>query len=262
MSRRDLLPHTLDPEPVDHYLCAEAITSVCSVGYAFKLRFSEAHRRIETTTTPKGLIHMMTVGRATFIVFSDDDLPPEGLDHVRPLYITVRCLGHRVPFVLLDNGSTLNVCSLATAIALGFAPSDFSHSTQTIRAYDNTKREVMGRPWIHRAGAIPSSLHQKVKFIHDGQVITLSDGAPDTFVSMAITLPSPNQASLLSLCFLEEVTNDGVVVDPIKMVSTIEIVEETQTIPVSELLEDDGSLFEATVSPVEERPTLWTTSFL
>ncbi|RVW92803.1 hypothetical protein CK203_042611 [Vitis vinifera] len=109
--------------------------------------------------------------RATCIVFSDDDLPPDGLDHVRPLYITVGCSGRRVPSVLLDNGSSLNVCPLATAIALGFAPSDFGPSTQTVRAYDSTKRE--GRPWIHVAGAIPSSLHQKVKFIHDGQVITV-----------------------------------------------------------------------------------------
>ncbi|RVW17920.1 hypothetical protein CK203_115119 [Vitis vinifera] len=120
--------------------------------------------RVETTTTPEGLIHMMTAGRATCIVFSDDDLPPDAL----------------------------NVCPLATAIALGFAPSDFGPSTQTVRAYDSTKREVMGtlmidlqigpatfstlfqvlriptsfnlllgRPWIHVAGAIPSSLHQK-----------------------------------------------------------------------------------------------------
>ena len=44
----------------------------------------------------------------------------------------------------MDNGSALNVCPLATAIALGFAPSDFGPSTQTVRAYDNTKREVMG----------------------------------------------------------------------------------------------------------------------
>ena len=33
---------------------------------------------------------------------------------------------------------------------------------------------LLGRPWIHSAGAIPSSLHLKVKFIHDGQVITIS----------------------------------------------------------------------------------------
>ncbi|RVW78449.1 Transposon Ty3-I Gag-Pol polyprotein [Vitis vinifera] len=40
-------------------------------------------------------------------------------------------LSHKVPFVLLDNGSALNVCPLATAIALGYAPSDFGPSTQT-----------------------------------------------------------------------------------------------------------------------------------
>ena len=99
---------------------------------------------METTTTPEGLIHMMTVDRATCFVFSDDDLPPEGLDHTRPLYIIVGCSGHRVPFFLLDNGSALNVCPLATDITFGYAPSDFGPSTQTIRAYDSTKREVMG----------------------------------------------------------------------------------------------------------------------
>ena len=32
------------PSSTDHYLCAEATTSVCSVGYAFESSFSEAHR--------------------------------------------------------------------------------------------------------------------------------------------------------------------------------------------------------------------------
>ena len=31
----------------------------------------------------------------------------------------------------------------------------------------------LGRPWIHEASAIPSSLHQKVKFIHEGCIITI-----------------------------------------------------------------------------------------
>ncbi|KAJ9704055.1 hypothetical protein PVL29_005372 [Vitis rotundifolia] len=169
--------------------------------------------RVDTTTSPEGLIHMMTAGRATCIVFSDDDLPPEGSDHTRPLYISVGCSGRRVPSVLLDNGSALNVCPLATAIALGYAPSDFGPSTQTVRAYDSTRREVigtleielligpatfvavfqvlriptsfnllLGRPWIHRAGAIPSSLHQKVKFIHDGRVVVVQS-VGDMFIS-------------------------------------------------------------------------------
>ena len=85
--------------------------------------------RVKTTTTPEGLIHMVTGCRATCIVFSNDDLPPEGLDHTYPLYISVGCSGRRVPSVFLDNGSALNVCPLATAIALGYAPFDFGPST-------------------------------------------------------------------------------------------------------------------------------------
>ncbi|KAL6315054.1 hypothetical protein AAG906_030901 [Vitis piasezkii] len=139
--------------------------------------------RVDTATTPEGLIHMLTADRATCIVFSDDDLPPEGSNHVRPLFIDVVCSGRRVPSVLLDNGSALNVCPLVTAIALGFSPADFRASTQTVRAYDGTQRTVLriqssfnlllGRPWIHEAGVIPSSLHQKVKFIHEGRIITI-----------------------------------------------------------------------------------------
>ena len=118
----------------------------------------------------------------------------------------------------MDNGSILKVYPLATAIALGFSPFDFGPSTQTDKAYDSTKREVMGtlvinlligpttfstlfqvlriptsfnlllgRPWIHRAGAIPSSLHQNMKFIHDRQVITVKS-TRDMFVSSELVL--------------------------------------------------------------------------
>ena len=31
----------------------------------------------------------------------------------------------------------------------------------------------LSRPWIHEAGAISFSLHQKVKFIHEGRVILI-----------------------------------------------------------------------------------------
>ena len=51
--------------------------------------------------------------------------------------------------------------------------------------------------------------------------LQLSDGAPGTFVSMAITHPFPNQASLLSLCFPKEATDDGVVVDPTEMIDGV-----------------------------------------
>ncbi|RVW67920.1 hypothetical protein CK203_063499 [Vitis vinifera] len=93
--------------------------------------------RVDTATTPKGLIHMLTVDRATCIVFSDDDLPPEGSNHVRPLFIDV-----------VVSGRSGVVCSAGQ----WFCPERFSSSFNLL----------LGRPWIHEAGAIPSSLHQKV----------------------------------------------------------------------------------------------------
>ena len=33
---------------------------------------------------------------------------------------------------------------------------------------------LLGRPWIHIAGAIPSTLHQKIKFVTEGQLVCVS----------------------------------------------------------------------------------------
>ena len=85
--------------------------------------------RVDTTTTPNGLIPFLTADRASCIVFSDDDLLLERSDHVRPMFINVACSSHRVSSVLLDDDSALNVCPLATAIALGFSQYDFGPST-------------------------------------------------------------------------------------------------------------------------------------
>ena len=85
--------------------------------------------RVYTTTSPEGLIHMLIAGRASCIVFSKDDLPPEGSDYTQPLHISVGCLGRCVPSILLDNGYALNACPLSTAITLGYGPIDFEPST-------------------------------------------------------------------------------------------------------------------------------------
>ena len=94
--------------------------------------------RVDTTTTPEGFIHFLIADKDTCIAFSDDDLPPKGSDHVRPLFIDVACSIHRVSSVLLDNSSALNVCPLVTAITLGLSPTNFGPSSKTVRAYDGT----------------------------------------------------------------------------------------------------------------------------
>ncbi|XP_077221934.1 uncharacterized protein LOC143855746 [Tasmannia lanceolata] len=166
--------------------------------------------QVSTEITPDELVSLVAVTRTSKVIsFTDDDLPPEGSDHARSLKITVICNKKRVPEVLVDNGSALNICPLSTAATLGFGPGDFIPSEQGILAYDGTRRDVigtlateiqiggedfdiefqvldikasflllLGRPWLHKVGVIPSTLHQKLKFVHNGRVVTVK-GDPD-----------------------------------------------------------------------------------
>ncbi|XP_077215619.1 uncharacterized protein LOC143850237 [Tasmannia lanceolata] len=165
---------------------------------------------VSTEITPDELVSLVAVAKTSKAVsFTDDDLPPEGRDHTRSLKITVICNKKRLPEVLVDNGSALNICPLSTATILGFGPGDFIPSEQGILAYDGTQRDVirtlateiqiggedfdiefqvldikasflllLGRPWLHKVGVIPSTLHQKLKFVHNGRVVTVK-GDPD-----------------------------------------------------------------------------------
>ena len=80
----------------------------------------------------------------TLLAFSNEDLPPEGATHTRPLQITIECMGAKVPMVLIDNGSALNVCPFRSDLTIGVDMETIIPSPLTVRAYDNTLRKVMG----------------------------------------------------------------------------------------------------------------------
>ncbi|KAL6317893.1 hypothetical protein AAG906_030800 [Vitis piasezkii] len=134
-SGRVAQPPPLVARPFDGAVSHEESTQACISIWSLLASSRMSQIRMETITTLKRLI--------------DDGR-----------YGHMYC--HRVSSVLLDNGSALNVCPLATTIAL---------------AYDSTKMEVLmiptsfnlllGRPWIHKVGAIPSSLHQKTLEVTD-----------------------------------------------------------------------------------------------
>ena len=105
---------------------------------------------------------------------------------------------------LIDNGSAINVFPLRTAQRLGISLEELQPSTQVIRAYDNTRRQalgvtwldittgpvkgkfmfhvmeaktsfnlLLGRPWLHKLGAVPSSYHQKIKLMLQDNPVTI-----------------------------------------------------------------------------------------
>ncbi|XP_039169727.1 uncharacterized protein LOC120293963 [Eucalyptus grandis] len=138
------------------------------------------------------------------IAFSDEEFPLEGRGHNKALYISVKHKSSHMSRVLIDNGSALNICPLATLHRLKVDPSRIHAAKTSVRAFDGTKKEVigeihldvqigpvvfnipfqvldiptafnflLGRPWIHTAGAVPSSLHQAVKFVIERKLVTV-----------------------------------------------------------------------------------------
>ncbi|KAA3460665.1 Integrase, catalytic core [Gossypium australe] len=140
-----------------------------------------------------------------FISFSDDEIPPGGMGSTKALHITTRCKGYMLSGVLIDNGSALNVLPLSTLNRLHIDSSHIKTCQNIVRALDGIGRKVMGRikiplligpntyevdflvmdirpsyngllgrPWIYSAGAVPSSLYQKLKLVTEGRLITIN----------------------------------------------------------------------------------------
>ncbi|XP_070029343.1 uncharacterized protein [Nicotiana sylvestris] len=136
------------------------------------------------------------------ISFTDDELPEEGAGHNRALHLVVKCEGHYVKRVMVDGGSSVDVCPLSTLQGMKINTDRIRPNNVRIRAFGGSTRDtigeinlnmtivpvdfeivfqvvdmdtsynfLLGRPWIHMARAVPSTLHQMVKFEHNMQEI-------------------------------------------------------------------------------------------
>ncbi|XP_050915448.1 uncharacterized protein LOC127130491 [Lathyrus oleraceus] len=141
--------------------------------------------------------------------FNDDELSVEGKNHNKALHISLKCISR----VLVDIGSSLNVMPKTTLIKLPMERSNMKPNTLIVKAFDSSRRAVigevdlpikigptifnitfqvmdirpgysclLGRPWIHSAGAVTSTLHQKLKFITNDKMIVIG-GEEDILVS-------------------------------------------------------------------------------
>ena len=75
---------------------------------------------LKETHVPTGITYSSFEGMVPLVLvtnqvsFSDDELPPKGNDHTLTMHIVVKCEDMIEVKVLIDNGSTLNVCPIAT----------------------------------------------------------------------------------------------------------------------------------------------------
>nr|XP_009617788.1 uncharacterized protein LOC104110073 [Nicotiana tomentosiformis] len=142
------------------------------------------------------------------ISFHEYELPPEGLSHNKALHITVQHENKFIFRVLIDGDSSLNICPLTTLRKFGINLFEIHEGSMNVKAFDRSQRAtigeihlrlkieptvfdvefqvldisttynlLLGRPWIHMAGAVASTLHQVVKFEWDHQeVVVHRDG--------------------------------------------------------------------------------------
>ncbi|KAJ8644136.1 hypothetical protein MRB53_005884 [Persea americana] len=136
------------------------------------------------------------------IAFNKEDLLLGETKHNRPLYFTGYIKEMLIHRVQIDLGSALNLISTSALEELGILPSKLSHTSVSIFGYDGSAQRpigkirfrlligdlisevtvyaiktpscyniLLGRPWIHENGVVPSTLHQCIKFVGDDGLI-------------------------------------------------------------------------------------------
>ncbi|XP_070046824.1 uncharacterized protein [Nicotiana tomentosiformis] len=122
--------------------------------------------------------------------------------------------------VLIDGVSSLNICPLTTLKKLGKGLHEIRAGSMNVKAFDGSQRAtiretnltlqmgltwfdvefqvldisttyimLLGRPWIHAAGAVAFTLHQAVKFEWNHQeVIIHGDGSNPIYTNQTISV--------------------------------------------------------------------------
>ncbi|KAI5429602.1 hypothetical protein KIW84_034250 [Lathyrus oleraceus] len=136
--------------------------------------------------------------------FCDVDLPGEGKDHNLALHISINCKDDALSNVLVDTRSSLNVLPKSTLAKISYQRPPMRQSGVVVKAFDGSRKTVigelelsikigpsdfqitfqvmdihpsysclLGRPWIHEAGAVTSTLHQKLKFVKNKKLVVI-----------------------------------------------------------------------------------------
>ena len=146
------------------------------------------------------------------MTFADEDLLLGSKPHNRPLFVSGYTRGERVSRILIDDGSAVNIMPKGTMRRLGISMEELSKSRLVIQGFNQEGQRaigmirldvtidelkarplfhvidlktsynlLLGRPWIHGNGVVPSTLHQCFKYCDGKQVkVVTADLQPFT----------------------------------------------------------------------------------
>ena len=135
------------------------------------------------------------------MTFADEDLLLGSKPHNRPLFVSGYTRGEKVSRILIDDGSAVNIMPKGTMRRLGISMEELSKSRLVIQGFNQEGQRaigmirldvtidelkarplfhvidsktsynlLLGRPWIHGNGVVPSTLHQCFKYCDGKQV--------------------------------------------------------------------------------------------
>ncbi|XP_024200614.1 uncharacterized protein LOC112203951 [Rosa chinensis] len=147
---------------------------------------------------------VMCVADCDAIHFTDEDLQLGSKPHNRPLFVSRYVRDQKINRMHVDGGSAVNIMPRSTMKQLGINMEELSRSHLMIQGFNqrgqraigmirvdmmiremksNTLFHVidaktsynllLGRPWVHKNGVVPSTLHQCFKF-YDGRGKTVA----------------------------------------------------------------------------------------
>jgi len=136
----------------------------------------------------EGIVNNITANN--YLTFANKETLVEGRGHNKAKHVSLKCLDHILSKVLIDNGSSLNVMPKTTLDKLHFNTSHMRLSSMVVWAFDGSRRDVrgeidlpiqigphvcqitfqimdisptysclLGQPWIHSLGVVPSMLY-------------------------------------------------------------------------------------------------------
>ncbi|XP_073120324.1 uncharacterized protein [Henckelia pumila] len=146
------------------------------------------------------------------LAFTDEDIPFGSDFHNRPLFVTGYSREQKVNRILIDGGSAVNIMPLRTMKELNIATEELANSRLMIQGFNQGGQRalgairlelimddmtssaffhvidsrtsynmLLGRPWLHENGVVPSTWHQCFKYCQDGVVRkVLGDDKPFT----------------------------------------------------------------------------------
>ena len=142
--------------------------------------------------------------RSKTIGFTDDDLLLGTTSHYEALYVTGSINGYKIDRIMIDPGSSVNIIPAWLLESLGLEKHISNNQMGEIHGFNRSIQEVigiaklelaiggvvaktelsvvemetsfavlLGRPWLHDNKVVPSTLHQCMKYIKDGQEIRI-----------------------------------------------------------------------------------------